>query len=112
MVSLLSTRSLNHALLTTLPQKAELHIISQDGDFAGELEREEIHPYLKYEWIKKNGGTVKLWKWASQFLAAHFPEAKNAIEIERTLLIERLEKSPNFATTHGVIAEFSDLSHL
>lgn len=45
-------------------------------------------------------------------MAAHFPDAKNAIEIERTLLIERLEKSPNFATTHSVIAEFSDLSHL
>jgi ribosomal protein RSM22 (predicted rRNA methylase) len=61
---------------------------------------------------QKNGGTVKLLKRASQFLAAHFPEAKNAIEIERTLLIERLEKSPDFATTHGVIAEFSDISHL
>ncbi|MBE0541967.1 MAG: DUF4935 domain-containing protein [Verrucomicrobia bacterium] len=100
------------ALLTTLPQKSELHIISQDGDFAGELERDEIHPYLKCEWTKKNGGNVKLWKRASQFLAAHFPEAKNAIEIERTLLVERLEKSPNFATTHSVIAEFSDLTHL
>lgn len=100
------------ALLTTLPQKADLHIITEDGDFAGELERDEIHPYLKCEWNKKNGGTVKLWKRASQFLAAHFPEAKNAIEIERTMLIERLEKSPNFATTHAVIADFSDLSHL
>ena len=100
------------ALLAKLPPKAELHIISQDADFAGELEREEIHPYLKCEWAKKNGGSVKLWKRASQFLAAHFPEAKNAIEIKRTLLIERLEKSPNFATTHAVIAEFSDLSHL
>lgn len=37
------------ALLATLPEKAELHIISQDGDFAGELEREEIHPYLNFE---------------------------------------------------------------
>jgi hypothetical protein len=100
------------ALLAKLPPKSELHIISQDGDFAGELEREEIHPYLKCEWIKKNGGEVKLWRRASQFLAAHFPEAKNAIEIERTLLIERLENSANFATTHTVIADFSDLSHL
>jgi len=44
------------ALLTTLPQKAELHIVSQDGDFAGELEREEIHPSLKCEWAKKTAG--------------------------------------------------------
>ena len=100
------------ALLEKLPEKAELHIISQDGDFAGELEREQIHPYLNYEWAKKKGGKLKLWKRASQFLAARFPDARNAIEIERTLLIERLETSPNFAATHGIIAEFSELSNL
>lgn len=100
------------ALLTALPQKADLHIISEDGDYAGELERDEIHPHLKCEWNKKNGGNARLWKRASQFLAAHFPEAKNAIEIERTMLVERLEKSPNFTTTHAVIADFSDLSNM
>lgn len=55
---------------------------------------------------------MKLWKRASQFLAAHFPDAASAIEIERTLMVESLERSPNFVTTHSLIAEFSDLSHL
>jgi hypothetical protein len=101
------------ALLTVLPEKVDLHIISDDGDYAGELEKDQIHPYLKFEWEKKKtGGTVKLWKRTSQFLAAHFPDAMNAIEIERTLMIERLEKSPNFAATHSIIAEFTDISHL
>lgn len=101
------------ALLTALPENANLHIISNDGDYGGELEKDEIHPYLKFEWEKKkNGGNVKLWKRASQFLATHFPDAKTAIEIERSLLVESLELSPNFVTTHGVIAKFSDLSQL
>lgn len=100
------------ALLKTVPAKAELHIISMDSDFASEANPNEIKPYLHAEWAKKKKGSVKLWKRASQFLAAYFPDAASAIEIERTLMVESLEKSPNFATTHSVIAEFSDLSHL
>lgn len=100
------------ALLKTLPANSDLHIISVDGDFASEANRDEIKPYLKAEWIKKNKGTVKLWKRASQFLAAHFSDAAKAIQTERALLVERLETSSNFMTTHAVIAEFSDLSHL
>lgn len=100
------------ALLKMLPAKADLHIISMDGDFAGEGSSNEIKPYLQAEWTKKNQGSIKLWKRTSQFLAAHFPEAVNAIEIERALMIERLEKSSNFAATHAVIAEFTDISHL
>jgi hypothetical protein len=100
------------ALLKKLPTKADLHVISMDGDFAGDGNSNEIKPYLEAEWQRKNQGTVKLWKRASQFLAAHFPDAANAIEIERELMIQRLEKSPNFVTTHAVIAEFSDISHL
>jgi len=100
------------ALLKTVPAKTNLHVISGDGDFASELNQNEIKPYLQAEWLTKKQGTVKLWKRASQFLAAHFPDAATAIEIERTLMVESLEKSPNFATTHSAIAQFSDLSHL
>ena len=100
------------SLLSALPDKAHLHIISNDSDFAGELEKDEIHPYLRSEWEKKKSGTVKLWKRTSQFLAANFPDAKNAIEIERTLLIESLENSPNFMTTHALIPQFGDLTNL
>jgi hypothetical protein len=100
------------SLLSTLPEKANLHIISNDSDFAGELEKEEVHPYLRSEWEKKKSGTVKLWKRTSQFLAANFPDAKNAIEIEQTLLIESLENSSNFMTTHALIPQFRDLTNL
>ncbi len=100
------------ALLKCLPKNAELHIISADKDFASEGDSEIIKAYLRTEWANKNQGTVKLWKRASQFLAAHYPEAANAIEVERVLMIESLEQSPNFATTHTVVAQFSDISHL
>lgn len=100
------------ALLKAVPPKADLHVISIDGDFASEMNQTQIKPYLRTEWERKNGGAVRLWKRASQFLAAHFPDAATAIEIERTLMVESLEKSPNFASTHAAIAQFPDLSHL
>jgi hypothetical protein len=100
------------ALLIAVPAKADLHIISVDGDFASEMNQNEIKPYLQSEWATKKQGTVKLWKRASQFLAAHIPDAISAIQSERTLMVESLERSPNFVTTHALVAEFSDLSHL
>jgi hypothetical protein len=100
------------ALLKTVPIKADLHIISVDGDFASEANQNEIKPYLQSEWAKKKQGAVMLWKRTSQFLAAHFPDAATAIEIERTLMVESLERSPNFTTTHSAIAEYPDISHL
>ncbi len=100
------------ALLKTLPEGSDLHVISLDGDFAAEGNTNEIKPYLRIEWETKKKGSVRLWKRASQFLADNFPDAATAIEIERSLMIERLEKSPNFITTHAVIAEFSDISHM
>lgn len=100
------------ALLEKLPERAELHVISADNDFAGESDINEISPYLKFEWESKKNGRVKLWKRLSQFLAAHFPDAATAIEMERNLMIEALRRSSSFSKTHEVIAEFTDISHL
>ena len=100
------------ALLRAVPASADLHVISADDDFSSEANPNEIKPYLAAEWTTKKHGTVKLWRRASQFLAAQVPGAATAIEIERTLMVESFEKSPSFARTHALIGEFPDLTHL
>ncbi len=91
-------------LLESLPENSDLHIVAADSDYRRESS-EEIHPYLKKEWDNKNGGTVRLWPRISQFLAANFPDAKNAIDLERNILVEQLRESQNFAATHRTIRE-------
>jgi PIN domain len=100
------------ALLATVPPDQELHVISEDGDYASEADSDMISSYLRHEWKVKKKSEIAVWKRASKFLASKVPGAANAIEVERTLLVESLEKSPNFATTHKIIAEFVEITRL
>jgi hypothetical protein len=95
------------ALLGAVPQAAELHVISDDGDFESEIRKEQIKPYLLKEWQTKNGGNVRLWKRLSQFLASFFPDAKNAIDMERSIAAQSLLNSTSFNETHRAVAELA-----
>ena len=90
-------------LLKSLPEKATLHIVSDDSDYKNEGFSDDIRPYLEYEWRSKNGGTVKLWNRISQIISELFPDAENAIESEKTILALGLKNSHNFETTHELI---------
>jgi len=96
-------------LLMALPDGAELHVVSDDSDYRNEGFSAEVRPYLDWEWRHKKKGTIKLWDRISQFLAAKFPDAKNALEMERGILAQRLRDSSNFAQTHDIIAQLSSI---
>ena len=93
------------ALLGSLPADAELHVISDDGDYESEAVREQIKPYLEKEWVSKKNGKVTLWKRLSKYLAALFPDAENAIEMERAIAVQHLVNSSWFTATHDAISE-------
>ncbi|MBM3576000.1 MAG: hypothetical protein FJX39_09865 [Alphaproteobacteria bacterium] len=98
-------------LLKTLPDKAALHIVSNDTDYKNEGFYDGVRPYLEYEWRQKKNGEVKLWERISQFLSANFPDAENAIEMERLILANSLKDSFNYANTHQVIAQLLALGN-
>jgi hypothetical protein len=95
------------ALLGAVPQGTELHVISDDGDFESDVTKEEIKPYLLKEWQTKKSGNVRLWKRLSQFLASFFPDAKNAIDMERSIAAQSLLNSSSFNETHRAVAELA-----
>jgi hypothetical protein len=96
-------------LLSELPNGAELHVVSDDTDYQNEGFSADVRPYLDSEWRGKKNGNIKLWNRISQFLAANFPDAKNALEMERGILAQRLRKSGSFAQTHTIIAQLNSL---
>lgn len=100
------------ALLSSVPNNAALHIISDDSDFETEGRAGEIRSYLAKEWTTKNGGTAKLWKRISQFLAANFRDAANAMELERVIVATQLRSSGSFAATHALIKQLEQLGEL
>jgi hypothetical protein len=95
------------ALLHTLPRKADLHVISTDGDYESEATKGKIRSYLEWEWKKKNGGSATLWKRLSQYIAAHFPDAANAADIERSIAAKNLLDALSFSQTHAAITMLS-----
>jgi hypothetical protein len=96
-------------LLKTLPESAALHIVSDDADYKNEGFSDDVRPYLEYEWKQKKKGEVKLWERTSQFLVANFPDAANAIEMEKLILAKGLKDSFNYANTHQIISQLSAL---
>jgi hypothetical protein len=98
------------ALLKSVPDNVEFHIISDDGGFEADGNKGEVRSYLAKEWQnKKLGGSVRLWKRISQFLAAMYPKAVNAVDMERSILVQRLIESYTFASTHDIVAQLSKL---
>lgn len=85
-----------------------LHIVSRDGDFASELNPKEIKSFLQDEWVGVTKfGKVTLFKSLSEYFKAKFPDIKLSEESQKNELISRLESSPNFSSTHSIIADLS-----
>lgn len=98
-------------LLKSLPENALLQIVSDDTDFRNEGFSDGIRPYLEYEWKQKKKGEIKLWERISQFLTATFPDAENAVEMEKIILAKNLRESCNYATTHQGISQLAQLEN-
>ncbi|WP_430402521.1 PIN domain-containing protein [Hyphomonas sp.] len=92
------------ALIAQVPEGADLHVISGDGDFYSKRDKEVEHPFLAREWRKKKNSDLFAYRTLSEFLDEHFKEVKFSYDKEKEALIAKLASSPNFATTHHLIA--------
>ncbi len=90
-------------LLSTVPDFEDLHIICRDGDFESSMEEGTLSRYLADEWTRTKHSNCILHRSLAGFLRAHFPDVRLADEVDKLAAIEKLETSPNFATTHNAI---------
>jgi predicted nucleic acid-binding protein len=95
------------ALLSGVPDKRDLHFITDDKDYVSPLDDEAFNGFLLEEWGKRKKSGLIFYKRLSGFFKEHFPEIKFAAELEKELLIEALAHSGTFARTHAVIAKLS-----
>lgn len=96
-------------LLSALTDGEDLLIISGDGDFESSLQEGRLSSYLEDEWQKKKSSACTLHRSLADFLKAHFSEIHLADEVDKVCAIERLESSPNFATTHNAVKKLEPL---
>lgn len=91
-------------LLKAVPDGADLHIVSKDGDYKSALDPISIHQFLAAEWKQKKGSEITLHTELRPFLNATFPNIKLALDIEKQVAVDKLIYSGSFSDTHSAIA--------
>lgn len=94
-------------LLATVPDEEDLYFISSDKDYRSEIFDNAFNPFLTEEWEQKKKSNIHFYTNLVPFLNRHFEDIKLKTEQEKQDLIDRLEASPNFVTTHGLVAMMS-----
>lgn len=92
------------ALLRDVPQEADLHIVSKDGDFESPLIKGTAHPFLVDEWKRRKSGVLYLHTELRPFLNSKFPDINLAVDVEKNAAVARLVGSVFFSETHTAIA--------
>jgi hypothetical protein len=87
----------------------DLQIISRDSDFESKLSKGALDPYLATEWKQRKSSECSLYASLSDFLKKYFASIELADQLAKVAAVERLEQSSNFATTHNVIAQLSQI---
>lgn len=90
-------------LLAEVPEGEDIHLISGDGDFTSDLDPSQISGYLGEEWKNRKASRCHFYTKLTDFLKAHFADIVLDDELLKAEMIEKLERSPNFQTTHNAI---------
>lgn len=91
-------------LLASVPDGEDLYLISSDKDYRSELFDGAINPFLEDEWKSKKHSNIFFYKNLVPFLNEQFKNIQLKSEQEKQELILKLNNSPNFESTHGIIA--------
>lgn len=91
-------------LLTTVPSKSDIHIISLDGDFGDGEKTPRASSFLRQEWKKRNGGMMFLYAGLAEFTKEHFKDIKLPSDAKRIAGVKALIAARTYADTHTQIA--------
>lgn len=95
------------ALLSAVPDGEDLHLVSTDPDFRSPLNTGRLDEYLEAEWREKKSSNATLYTDLASFLKEHFAAVRFPSDIPKLRLIQQLADSPNFESTHSLIADLS-----
>jgi hypothetical protein len=92
-------------LLAHVPDKEDIHIISEDGDFFSQLDENRVHPFLEQEWHERKQSRLRVYRTLSDFLKQHFDGVAFSFDKDKDALIDDLSDSGSFAMTHQVVGK-------
>ena len=98
-------------LLNNVPQSEDIYIISEDSDFYSSFDDYEINPFLAKEWKQEKRSEIKCYKNLRDFIKDHYDGVLISFDKEKKELIDALEGSPSFASTHALVAKLSEYKY-
>lgn len=98
-------------LLSNVPDKEPLHIISEDGDFYSTLNEDAVHPFLEDEWKRRKTSPLYVYRTLSAFMKGHFDGVAFSFDKTKEGLIDNLLTAGNFAAIHQLIAKLETYSY-
>lgn len=103
------------ALLDKVPNTNDLYIITDDTDYYDDKKNETVNSFLFDEWQQKKEGNIHVFNSLVSFFDKHLSIIKLKEEETKNKLIESLEQSESFYSTHsaitnlnGYLSSFSD----
>jgi hypothetical protein len=96
-------------LLNRVPPLQDLSIISRDGDFSFKAGVKKIRQFLKDEWSDQKESDIRLFYDLKSYLAAEFPDFKDAKSVKKSAAITKLRSSGTFINTHKQIANLNEV---
>lgn len=97
-------------LLANSPAGEDLYFISSDKDYKSVVDDQRLNLFLMDEWNTKKNSSIHFYVNLVAFFKANVHEIELETEQKKEDLINSLQHSRNFATTHAIIAELDKLS--
>lgn len=91
------------SLLEAVEPGNDLYFIADDKDYFSEVANANFNSFLLNEWNQKKGTKIKFYKTLTDFFKDVFPTIKLAMELEKNLLITKLEGAPNFYSARNIL---------
>ena len=96
-------------LIEHVPEGAELHVISKDGDFRTGAVPGRASFFLRGEWNYKKKATLHLYNGLAEFTKQHFPNINVPSDAIKSAAIENFINSGSFAQTHAAVADLNEV---
>lgn len=95
-------------LLSKVEKGDNLCIVSDDSDYSSPLDKDRLNEFLLLEWGDAKGSELYFYRSLSKFFKENSLEIDLETENEKDSFIRGLAESPNFASTHALIAKLSE----
>jgi len=90
-------------LLQTVPADADLHIVSQDGDFSSALDKDKLNSFLQREWDSGRIGKIHFYETLNALFKVKFKHITLMGEYVKDDLIRQLGQSRSFDDSRDII---------